>query len=384
MRSSACVPALLVAGLLAAAVVQAAGPLASGCLLRVAATSPVTVTLAAEPGWATGEHFYRQADGAWATLPGVVVKDGTVTFALTPALMPNGLTTVVLAKPAGVDLSDATPPRLVRALLDGREVDWPAAGLDLGWIDEAPKTIELRIADERSDLDPAALRVTLNGNSLAADAPGLRFVTDPATPRQAALTCDLATLLSKAPQGTIRLRFGIDDRAVDDQRLETGLSFTVSASPQIALTDATVTAPNGMRILVDSCYSGYENIDCLVDGALQVPDSSTRGSTWASAETPADHWACLILPAPRAVSAVAISWAHFGGLFRSSARFDILTWDGQAWQRAVRVQDNPAEQTTRHRFESRTTDRVMIWVPAGGNHPGRPDLTWITEISLGE
>lgn len=384
MRSNARVSALLVAGLLAAVAVQAAGPLSSGCLLRVAATSPVTVTLAAEPDWAAGEHFFRRTDGSWATLPGIAVKGGTVTFALTPAQMPSGQTMVILAKPAGVDLGDATPPRLVRALVDGREVAWPAGGLDLGWIEAAPRTLELHVADDQSDLDPDALSVTVNGTDRAAGTPGLRFVIDPANPRQGTFTCDLVTLLGKVPQGTVRLLVGIDDRAVDDQRLEAGLSFTASASPQVALTDATVTAPNGMKILVDSCYAGYDNIDCLVDGALQAPGSSTRGSTWASAETPADHWVCLILPAPRAVSEVAISWAHFGGVFCTSARFDIMTWDGQAWQRALRVQETPAEQTTRHRFESRTTDRVLIWVPAGGNHPSRPDLTWITEISLGE
>ena len=55
---------------------------------------------------------------------------------------------------------------------------------------------------------------------------------------------------------------------------------------------------------------------------------------------------------------------------------------GAQWQRALRVQRNPEAQTSKHRFPARTTDRVLIWLPAGGSHPERPNLTWMTEVEF--
>jgi len=382
MRIAPRLSAMLLGCLLASGFSPAAEAQRAGCLLRLAATTTVTVTLPADPACARGEHFYRNAAGVWLPLKGVEAGAGTVTFALTPDQMAASGTTVILDKPAGLDLTDTTPPRIVTALIDGREVAWPAAGLDLGWVEVAPKTMELHIADDRSAIDPASLTVAVNGKLVSPGHPGVRLETEGGNPTRATLFCDVAALLGDSLQGTVRIAVACDDRAIDDQRLETRLAFTATASPRIVLTDAAATAANGIKVVVDSTFAGYGNIACLADGQTQTPGTTTYGVTWASAETSTDHWACLILPAARRVSGLEIAWANYSSTFWSSARYDILTWDGSRWQRALRVPENPEARTSRHEFAPRTTDRVLIWVPASGNHPRRPDMTWITELTV--
>lgn len=382
MRTGRTVPALLCGCLLACRTARPAELAGPGCRLRLTATTPVTVTLGAGAECAQGPHFYRNAAGEWVTLTGLTAGAGTVTFSLDPAQIPPAGTTVILGKPDAIDLSDAAPPRLLKATLDGREVTWPPEGLELGWVDAAPAALELHVADDLSALDPTSLALAVNGKPVPPGAAGVRFAVDGTNPRRAVLSCDVGKLLGDALQGTVRIAFACDDRAIDEQRFETRLSFTASARPTIIVPDAAASAVNGIRVAVDSSFAGYENAACLADGATQTSGSTTRGVTWASAETPTDHWVCLLLPSARRVSGLEISWAEYNTTFWTSARYEILTWDGSQWQRALRIPENPEARASRHEFTPRTTDRVLLWVPAGGNHPRRPDLTWITEMQV--
>jgi len=173
-----------------------------------------------------------------------------------------------------------------------------------------------------------------------------------------------------------------DDFAPDSERASVELLYTVTQPPTIALDVPTRTAPNGTRIFVDSSFAGYENVDCLVDGALQTPGATTGGCSWASADTPADHWVCFVLPKPRTVSGLKLDWANWKDTYWTSDRFEIFTWNGDRWQRAARVQGNQAAPTTTHTFAPRPTDRVLLWQPSGGGHPEYQGVCWLTEVTL--
>ena len=222
----------------------------------------------------------------------------------------------------------------------------------------------------------------VNGLRLKPDGKILRFEPVAGDPKRGVITCQIDGLPSPASRGTTRLAVQCDDFAVDDAALRVELVFTVTAPPAITLDKPNAIAPGGVKIFCDSVHQGYENVECLIDGELQTPGTTTYGCTWASEETAVDHWVCFVMPKPRSVSGVSISWANYKDTFWTSDRYDLMIWDGSNWQRALRVQQNPPARTSKHTFTPRQTDRVLIWVPAEGNHPERPKLAWMTEVEL--
>ncbi len=373
--------ATLIGGFLSMHAARAAEPVFAGKRLQLTTTSTVTVSIPFGKDAETGRHLYRDAEGRWAPLAAARDQDGSLTFTLNPADLDAGRTTVILGTPAWLNLDDSVPPRVVGARVDGRALDW-GPNVELGWLDAAPVTVELEIRDEGNPINPASLRVAINGNYLPKTDRSARLEIDPGDRKRGKITLDLAGMPGKTPQGTVRIAVTVDDLAADDACLRTNLAYTVTAPPEIKLGEAAATAPNGIEIFVDSIYKGYENVECLLDGKLQEPGTTTYGGTWASEDAGVDHWLCVVLPEPKPIAGVEIGWAHYQDTFWTSARYDIMTWDGTAWQRALRVQGNPETRTSRHAFPVRTTDRIMIWVPAGGNHPERPDLLWVTEVTF--
>jgi hypothetical protein len=164
--------------------------------------------------------------------------------------------------------------------------------------------------------------------------------------------------------------------------LRAAVCFTVTRPPEIVLAKPAATTPDGIKVFLDSIYQGYENFECLMDGKLHEAGTTTYGCTWPSAETPVAHWMCFVLPKPRQVSGIEISWAAYESHNWTSERYAIMTWDGKEWVRALKVDKNPAARTSTHSFPAVTTDRVLVWAPAGGNHPKRPNLMWVTEVKL--
>jgi len=138
-------------------------PSAAGQLYALRASGPATVRCAAT----AGALAWRSGAGAWAHAPaGRDTWDDAATAATVQ---------IARALPAGLNLEDDAPPRLVRSLLDGRELPLDAA-LDLGWL-EPPLVWELLFEDESNALDPASLTLRLNGQPVAspaatADGPG--------------------------------------------------------------------------------------------------------------------------------------------------------------------------------------------------------------------
>ena len=371
-------------GALAAAAVAAsalwAGPaLRPGTRYRVKTTTSVTISLPVNDP--KGQHLYRSASGQWRELPKSEIKAGLLTFTLEPEQLHAGSTVLVIGKPDWLDLNDTTPPKVAKALVDGKPV--PCDGkIDLGWIDRPPRSLELHVADSQNPLDPASVVASVDDTPLRPDGKKLQLHIQASDPKKARIVCSIPELTRGRSEGTTRLVVKCDDFAAHDAHCSVQLTFTVTRPPDIKLGKPAATAANGISIFVDSIHSGYENVECMVDGELQVPGTTTYGKTWASAETQADHWMCFVLPKPRQVSGMKIAWANYRDTFWAALRYDIMTWDGKQWRRALRVQDNPEKQTSTHTFPARTTDRVLVWVPSAGNHPERPNLTWVTEVTF--
>ena len=345
----------------------------------IAATAQITLSLPAGPGG--GQNLYRRAGGAWAPLPGAREAAGVLTFTLSPAQLDAGKTVVLLGKPDWLVAEDTEPPKVTKVQVDGREIA-PTAEINLGWLDIAPQTFEISEADTQNPLDANSVCALVDGRTLRAGSPGLEFLPDPQDNKKGRIVCSLAKLDISEAQGAVRIVIECDDFAPDLAVCRTALTFTVLRPPEVDLGKPAATMPDGVKIFVDSALPGYENVDCILDGKLQTPGTTTYGGTWASAETPIAHWFCLALPKPREVSGIEISWANYQGTFWASDRYAILTWDGKQWLNALRVSNNPEAQTSSHTFAPRTTDRILVWVPPGGNHPQRPDLMWVTEVKL--
>ena len=379
MRSTLKATSSLAAMALIASVSKAGEPLRPGVRYRVKTTTSVTISLPVDN--AGGQHFYRNASGQWRELPKADQKAGLLTFTLTPEQLHAGSTVLVIGKPDWLDLNDTTPPKVSKALVDGKPV--PCAGeINLGWIDAPPRSFELQVADSQNPLDPSSVVANVNGVALRPDGKKFRLNVHASDPKKASIVCSIPDLTRGSGHGTTRIVVECDDFAADDAKCSARLTFTVTRPPKIALDKPAGTAANGIKIFVDSIHSGYENVECMVDGELQVPGTTTYGKTWASAETEADHWTCFVLPKPRQVSGLKISWANYRSTFWTATRYDIMTWDGSQWTRALRVQENPEKRTSTHTFPARTTDRVLVWVPSAGNHPERPNLTWVTEVAF--
>jgi len=345
----------------------------------IAATSGVTLSLPVAVG--KGQHLYRDARGKWSPLPNVREEAGVVTFTLSAEQMAGGQTIVLLGKPDWLIADDSAPPELVGVTIDKRSVT-PSKEMNLGWLDAAPETIELQVADALNPLDPASVCATVSGRTVRPGAAGFEFQRDPKDNKKARIVCTLPKLGVVAADGTSSLVVQCDDFAPDMADLRVALSFAVLRPPEIALGKPSATTPDGVKIFLDSIYQGYENLECLMDGKLHEPGTTTFGCTWPSAETPVAHWMCFVLPRPRQVSGLEISWAAYQSHNWTSERYAIMTWDGKQWARAVKVAKNPEARTSGHSFPAVTTDRVLVWAPAGANHPQRPNLMWVSEVKL--
>ncbi len=84
--------------------------------------------------------------------------DATVSFILTPQMMPEGTVVLVVNRPAGMDLSDREPPRIISLSVDGQPAQ-PAESLLLPF---QPVAVDVGLADE-SGIGYSGLQVSANG-----------------------------------------------------------------------------------------------------------------------------------------------------------------------------------------------------------------------------
>lgn len=363
---------------------------AASCCLPQTAPRPFTrhvvhatqaVTLSLPVAQADGEHLFLSATGKWRPLPDARYEDGVLTFTLRPEQLRQGETILLLGKPAWLDADDREPPKATRVLVDGEVRDLVPA-IDLGWIEQRPQEVAVEFEDDRNPLDASSVRAIVNGVPRRADGKAIRFEPDPKDDHRGRVTCSVAALLGDRPLGNTRLVVECDDFAPDWERAAVAFSFTVTDPAAIRLDEPAATTADGTEVYVDSIFAGYENVECLLDGKLQPPGASTAGCSWASADSDADHWVCFVFPERRALSGLKIDWAQWKDTYWTSSRFEIMTWDGRAWQRALRVQGNPSTSATTHAFAPCETDRLLIWQPSMGGHPGYPGILWTTEVTF--
>lgn len=359
--------------------VPAVGTFAQPAQYFISTTSEVTLTLPVSEK--KGQHLYRDAKGRWVALPKAKEGNGTVTFTLTPDQLAAGRTVVLLGKPDWLVAEDSTPPKVVKVTVDGKTLP-PTETVDLGWLDRAPRTLDLQVADTQNPIDLRSIYAEVGGKTVPAGSPGLSFKPDSTDRKKGRIVCSLEKLGVGGMEGSKKIVLHCDDYAPDEVSTRSTFTFTLTKLPEINFDKPSGRTVEGVSVYVDSICPGYENVDCMLDGKLQVPGTTTFGSTWASAETPAAHWMCFCFPKPREVTGLEISWANYQNTFWTSERFAIATWDGKQWVNTLRVQKNPAQQTTLHSFTTPSTDRILVWTPPGGNHPQRPDLMWVSEVKL--
>jgi len=359
------------------------GRRSAGARYAIHSCDKLTVSLPLREGEQGGENLVRNGAGKWVPLPSAQVEDGVLTFTLPAEMAGAAPNLLLIGKPLWLDVGDAASPRVTRALIDGKPV--PCSGhIDLGWLDVMPETLELSVADERNPINLSSVHAVVAGSAISPHGKTLTAQLDPKDEKRATIRCSISELIGDRPGSQVRVKVTCDDFAVDEQMCTVELTFLVTRPMSVDLGRPNAIAANSIKVFVDSIYAGYDNVECLVDGELQVPNTTSVGSTWASAERPSDHWVCLVLPQARKLSGLHISWGHYKNTFWTSRRFDIMTWDAgqKAWQRALRVQNVAPARTTQHTFAARETDRVLIRVPQGGNHAEYENVMWLTEITF--
>lgn len=312
-------------------------------------------------------HF-RHASGKWLPLP-CAYDDarGVISFTLDPKLIGSGSTTIVLGEQKGVALDDEVPPRVTGLKLDDHAVKVQPM-VDLDWLPEQPKSLTIGVADEANRLDQSSLKLQLNGKPLQSGQYALEPAKDGKSLR---LVLPMRALLGAQPP----FLNTIDLRAMDIAPTQNSVNFSLRYR---CLGEVT----QDPTVLVDSVYPGYEDLNVLTDGKVMQPGVTTYGCTWASEEKPGDHWLVFAWPQEKTVSGVEVFWATFQGTFHAPQKLLVQTWDGKQWVTQKTLQDLKAERSTAIDLAPVKTARLRLLQPDGQGHPVRPNIMWITEVTV--
>lgn len=314
---------------------------------------------------------YRDAAGRWQSLPARHDRArDLLTFTLRPGNLPGGRTVVVTRACSRVALTDALPPALTGAKLDGRPLPVRSAALDLDWLPELPRELVVGLRDTEAGLRLPSLSLTVNGVPLPGAA--LQVTRRAGQDHEARVVARLGDELRRHPQFLNRVTLTVMDAAADPHRLEARWTFRHLGQ-----------LPHEPYLLVDSSYGGYEKNEVLLDGKHLVPGETTVGATWASREEAGDHWVVIAWKQPRPLAGVRLYWANYQATYWTARRLLVETWDGQRWVTQRRLTDNHPASVTDIPLEGVTTSRLRITQPDGGGHPGKgPNIFWMDEIEV--
>ncbi len=332
-------------------------------------TAPVRVTLPAAK--APGAAWVRSADGNWLELTPEFAA-GRVQITLTADAMRDGAALVVIDPPAWLALEDSGPPAVVRFTIDGTESE--TQDVDLGWLDEMPRMLVLRVRDEDNRLDRASVKVRTPVGVLRPGDSGVTF--RPSGRRAGTLTVRPREVpgLDMITRTTADLI--VDDYAIDTQDARRSVSWALS--PRIKLDD-------GALLIVDSVTSsgGWEDWSVVADGVIMNEgDGSTGGKTWLSDNRETEHWMVWRFPKERAVRGVKLAWPWYQ-TWRTSRNYDVQVLDGDEWVTRIQVRDQPEQQVTEHRFKAPVrTEAIRILQQPMGGQIERQDLMWLSEAEV--
>ncbi len=364
-----CLPALIVFCLVMtfAAQSHAQAPLQQW---SIQGTAPVRVTLPAAKAPATA--WARSADGAWLELS-PEFADGRVQITLTAEAMRDGAALVVIDPPAWLALEDAGPPTVVAFTIDGADATGTQA-TDLGWLDEIPQVLVLRVRDEDNRLDRASVQVRTPVGVFRPGDSGVTF--RPSGRRGGTLTVRPREIAGLETITRTAAHLIVDDYAIDQQ--DTRRSVSWALSPRMKLDD-------GALLIVDSVTSsgGWEDWSVVADGAIMNEgDGTTGGRTWLSDNKEGEHWMIWRLPEERMVRGVKLAWPWYE-TWRTSRNYDVQVLEGDEWVTRVQVRDQTEQQVTEHLFKApvRTAGIRILQQPMGGQID-RQDLMWLSEAEV--
>jgi hypothetical protein len=316
------------------------------------------------------EVLYRDVTGGWSPLDVNVIEDA-LQLRIEVSKIKNGRTMVILNIPRRVNLDDIEPPYVVSFQVDERNYG-PVETVALGGVEMAPRSVRLEVKDELNMLRTSSLAVSVNGRRYKLRDAGVEL--ERISSRHAVITLDVNQLLQgMSSDNTISI--GIDDYAVDQDALNTSLSFRYTPP---------YTCEDGTKIAVDSVTgsSGWSQWWVLVDGVkMDTSYGTTAGYTWLSDQNAQAHWVRIEFPKPREVSGVAIWWAFYE-CYRTSVAYKVQTWDGDKWVTQTDVKDQTERQCSEHTFAPVTTTAVRVWQPPMSGHAGRAEYMWVSEIEV--
>lgn len=356
-------PLLLQALTLVCASALAAGASAQGYQVRVTCAAVLTLPVPAE---AEPVVFIRDAATPWRPAQ-FTPQGGRVVIPLDPASFAGGRARLLINPPPGVDIHDAHPPRLVRVQVDAL-ARAPERDIALGPVARPPRRLVLVAEDRENALDPASLRLTLNGRPLRA-----RLRVEHAGPRALWVRAYLPAL----GYGEHIIRYALADASPQANRLEGRISFGHYDMTNLVL------AAHGTRLTADSHFVNYPSLDCLQDGEAPPPgDSLPNAISWASAETNSPHWVEVDFGRLREIREVVVHWASYTHQINTSRTFEVQAPENGDWRAVYRSPEEgePEALFTRAEFEPLTVRRFRVWQPAGGGGTARPNLMWLTEI----
>ena len=306
--------------------------------------------------------WIKPAGGAWRQCAG----PGALSVPLSE--LPGGEFAVLVDKPDSLDLNDAAAPEVEAVTVDGREL---AAPWDLGFVDSPPKAISVRFRDELNAIDADGVQVAADDRPVARDE--VVFRAEGTAGRAAMVSCDLAGLLTGERSGARTVRVAASDIHFATPSAEAVVTFRTA--PDFRKAD-------GTGVLVDSVHKGYEDLSVLFDGKGMTPGKTTYGCTWASQEEAGVHWFELLFPDEREIRGLDIQWANYKSTWWTSSRYDIQKRVGKGWETVLAVKDNPPAPTSSHGVSPFRAKRLRVVVPAGGGHRERPDIFWVSEVTV--
>ena len=329
-------------------------------MYEIHATSPVTLRLGATPG--PGRVLVLDANSIWKPADAKKEGDGVV-IQLRATDMASGRTRLLIDPPPDLDCNNRDAPTVRSITVDGKQHP-PAPVVDLGTVESAPGRISVALEDAANPMAHESLVARLGGDALTPAA------LSPSAP-QRELVCALS--LPDLDFGRHELTVSAHDTSPFRNAVELRLRFTFIDTRDVAQ------AGLGATVKTDSCYSNYQAAP-LIDGDwTSCAASGSPDCTWASAETPSDHWVEITLPQPQLVAAVAIYWAYH----KPSKRVEAQTFRNGQWASLAAAERKAPEQTsTVLRFTPTETARIRVFQPAGCGREGRPDIAWMGEIAV--
>lgn len=341
-----------------------AGGVSAQCYqVHLTCTAALTLPVSAE---AEPVVFIRDAKTPWrpAEFTG---QDGRVVIVLDPASVAGGRARLLLNPPPDVDIHDESPPRLRRVRVD-RLAPPPETDLDLGALARPPRRVVLVAEDRENALEPASVRITVNGRPVTA-----RLRVEAAGPRALWVRAKLPPV----GYGQHVIRFSLADASPQANRLEGRISFGHFDMTNLVL------AAHGTTLSASSHFVNYPSLDCLQDGEAPPPGTTLPNAiSWASAETESPHWVEVDFGRVREISEVVVHWANYEHQFHTSRIFEVQIPDDGGRRTVYRSPEEgePEALYTRAEFEPVEVRRFRVWQPAGGGSEARPNLMWLTEI----